>query len=47
MMQVESEQDVRSCFCAAAVSFMLRTVLKSDDYGFDREKLGEYILAKC
>ena len=47
MMAIESEADVRSCFCAASVSFYLRRVTKSSDYGFDREKLGNYIVGKC
>ena len=44
MMETESENDIRSCYCAAAVSFMLRKVLKSENYGFDREKLAEYVV---
>jgi geranylgeranyl transferase type-1 subunit beta len=47
MMQIESENDIRSCYCAAAVSFMLRKVLKTTDYGFDREKLGSYVVNTC
>ena len=50
MMEAESEADVRSCFCAAAISYMLRTALpeeKEIDYGFDREKVANYILSEC
>ena len=47
MISVESEKDVRSCYCAAAISYMLRKALKTKSYGFDREKLGNYLTEVC
>lgn len=50
-LPVESEGDVRACYCAVATAYMCRVALKSETgveapWGFDRSKLINYIV-KC
>jgi len=47
----ESEGDLRSCYCAVAISLMCKIALKNEkgiiaEWGFDTQKLIEFIL-KC
>lgn len=50
MLPTESDGDLRSCYCAAAITYMLTKALEKEgkvaELGFDRIKLIEYVL-KC
>lgn len=50
-LPVESEGDVRACYCAVATAYMCQIALRAETgedapWGFDRLKLNDYIL-KC
>ena len=56
-LQAESEHDPRSCYCAAAILYMVTKALSKnereqvladpDAYAFDKEKLAAYLLDQC
>mmetsp|Transcript_105923 Transcript_105923/g.146532 ORF Transcript_105923/g.146532 Transcript_105923/m.146532 type:complete len:203 (+) Transcript_105923:267-875(+) len=47
MLTVESDEDVRACYCAAAISYILKVVNKEETYGFDVQAMHRFLLDKC